>query len=221
MWWGRKWTVFLQSVIIVPTINQCSRNHRAACFKPFLRGSYLQSIPEITLSYQSIITATRVLFTSSLVSWATPQTCHSVELHLNYTYLMKVFGVALQSQWIWVMTQLIMVQSQTSMLPWDVSLDQTQFVLSVCFQSQSIGMNPLYVMVPCTLSASFAFMLPVATPPNAIVFSFGYLKVSDMVSLTVSSTTSPCAMKVVSSHFEGHKLTWQVKSTQKRSFSNR
>uniref|UniRef100_W5KLX2 Solute carrier family 13 member 5b n=1 Tax=Astyanax mexicanus TaxID=7994 RepID=W5KLX2_ASTMX len=56
----------------------------------------------------------------------------------------------------------------------------TLFLPVLASMSQSIGMNPLYVMVPCTLSTSFAFMLPVATPPNAIVFSYGYLKVSDM-----------------------------------------
>ncbi|XP_036454642.1 solute carrier family 13 member 5 [Colossoma macropomum] len=56
----------------------------------------------------------------------------------------------------------------------------TLFLPVLASMSQSVGMNPLYVMVPCTLSASFAFMLPVATPPNAIVFSYGYLKVSDM-----------------------------------------
>uniref|UniRef100_A0A096M3J0 Solute carrier family 13 member 5a n=1 Tax=Poecilia formosa TaxID=48698 RepID=A0A096M3J0_POEFO len=56
----------------------------------------------------------------------------------------------------------------------------TLFLPVLASMSQSISLNPLYVMIPCTLSASFAFMLPVATPPNALVFSSGFLKVSDM-----------------------------------------
>lgn len=51
----------------------------------------------------------------------------------------------------------------------------------VSLQARSIGIHPLYVMIPCALSASLAFMLPVATPPNAIVFAYGHLKVADMV----------------------------------------
>uniref|UniRef100_A0A8C5G7P6 Solute carrier family 13 member 5-like n=1 Tax=Gouania willdenowi TaxID=441366 RepID=A0A8C5G7P6_GOUWI len=73
----------------------------------------------------------------------------------------------------------------------------TLFLPILASMSQSIGLNPLYVMIPCTLSASMAFMLPVATPPNAIVFSSGFLKVSDMVSLeSCSTTTKMCLINI-------------------------
>ncbi|XP_020765132.1 solute carrier family 13 member 1 [Odocoileus virginianus] len=47
--------------------------------------------------------------------------------------------------------------------------------------AEAIHVNPLYILLPSTLCTSFAFLLPVANPPNAIVFSYGHLKVMDMV----------------------------------------
>ncbi|NXQ17472.1 S13A5 protein, partial [Peucedramus taeniatus] len=57
----------------------------------------------------------------------------------------------------------------------------TLFLPVFSSMAESIKIHPLYVMLPGTLSASFAFMLPVATPPNAIVFSYGHIHVLDMV----------------------------------------
>ena len=42
------------------------------------------------------------------------------------------------------------------------------------------GINPMLLMVPAALSASCAFMLPVATAPNAIVFGSGKIRIKDM-----------------------------------------
>lgn len=41
--------------------------------------------------------------------------------------------------------------------------------------------NPYYLLIPATLSCSLAFMFPISTPPNAIVFSSGYIKMHDMI----------------------------------------
>jgi sodium-dependent dicarboxylate transporter 2/3/5 len=44
-----------------------------------------------------------------------------------------------------------------------------------------LGVSPLLLCVPITLAASCAFMLPVATPPNAIVFASGVVSIPQMV----------------------------------------
>ncbi|XP_068119976.1 Na(+)/dicarboxylate cotransporter 3 [Hyperolius riggenbachi] len=43
-----------------------------------------------------------------------------------------------------------------------------------------LKVNPLYLMIPGTVGCSYAFMLPVSTPPNSIAFSTGHLMVKDM-----------------------------------------
>lgn len=39
----------------------------------------------------------------------------------------------------------------------------------------------ILLLMTAAVSASYAFMLPIATPPNAIVMSKGYVKISDML----------------------------------------
>ncbi|MEC5422892.1 DASS family sodium-coupled anion symporter [Virgibacillus sp. C22-A2] len=46
--------------------------------------------------------------------------------------------------------------------------------------SVALGVHPYSVMVIAAVAASSAFMLPVATPPNAVVFGSGYLRIPDM-----------------------------------------
>jgi len=56
-------------------------------------------------------------------------------------------------------------------------------VLAPVVAGIAIGLNIpiLNVLIPVTMASSCAFMLPMATPPNAIVFASGYVKVKQMV----------------------------------------
>ncbi|HCW75913.1 MAG TPA: sodium:dicarboxylate symporter, partial [Candidatus Marinimicrobia bacterium] len=60
----------------------------------------------------------------------------------------------------------------------------TQMILPI-LASVAIGMhiNPLLLMIPATLAASQAFMMPVATPPNAIVFGSERVEIRDMAKI--------------------------------------
>ncbi|MGB3351835.1 MAG: DASS family sodium-coupled anion symporter [Mycobacterium sp.] len=71
-----------------------------------------------------------------------------------------------------------------------------------------IGADPLLLTIPVALAATSAFMLPVATPPNAIVFGTGYVNIGSMVKggiwlnliaiLLISAATTTLAVWVFS-----------------------
>ena len=54
------------------------------------------------------------------------------------------------------------------------------FVPVVFGIADGLGIEPLYLAVPVTLASSCAFMMPVSTPPNAVVFSSGYIRIGEM-----------------------------------------
>lgn len=55
------------------------------------------------------------------------------------------------------------------------------FVPVVLGIADGMEINPLYLAIPVTLASSCAFMMPISTPPNAVVFSSGYIRMADMV----------------------------------------
>jgi sodium-dependent dicarboxylate transporter 2/3/5 len=47
--------------------------------------------------------------------------------------------------------------------------------------SQAAGVNPIEPALGATLGASMGFMMPISTPPNAIVYSSGYVPITSMM----------------------------------------
>ncbi|MCG6915742.1 anion permease, partial [bacterium BMS3Abin03] len=84
----------------------------------------------------------------------------------SFPHLLMVFLIA---------TTVILLTELTS------NTATTQMILPIMASvSIAIHLNPMLLMITATLSASMAFMLPVATPPNTIIFATGRVKIYQM-----------------------------------------
>ncbi|MHC4262047.1 MAG: SLC13 family permease [Planctomycetota bacterium] len=76
---------------------------------------------------------------------------------------------------------LVIVASMSFLTEITSNTATTQVLLPVLGSASiAAGLDPRLSMLPATIAASCAFMLPVATPPNAVAFSSGLIRMGDM-----------------------------------------
>ena len=74
--------------------------------------------------------------------------------------------------------------------------------------SQAAGVNPIEPAVGATLGASMGFMMPISTPPNAIVYSSGHVPISAMMKHGVALDIAGFIVIVTLVSLMGPYLTW-------------
>ena len=100
---------------------------------------------------------------SGLTLWLGEQLAPLVSIHLAILILASVLLV-------------IFLTEMTSNLATTATILPVMAAIAI-----KTGYDPLIFVIPVTLAASCAFMLPVATPPNAIVFSSGKVSIPRMM----------------------------------------
>ena len=54
-------------------------------------------------------------------------------------------------------------------------------LIILTFQASAMNVNPLHLILPGVIACNYSYMLPAATPPNAIVYAYGHMSIMDMV----------------------------------------
>lgn len=91
----------------------------------------------------------------------------------------QLSGLSAFSPWVLVLGMCLAVSFLTELTS---NAATTEMLLPiVAALAVAIEIHPLFLMIPVTLACSFAFMLPVATPPNALIFGTNRIQVMDMV----------------------------------------
>ena len=76
----------------------------------------------------------------------------------------------------------------------------TIFIPVVIGIANGLNINPFYLTVSVTMASSCAFMMPISTPPNAVVFSSGYIRMRDMIRAGVLLNIISVIVLVVVAH---------------------
>ncbi|WP_116124669.1 SLC13 family permease [Lewinella sp. IMCC34183] len=115
----------------------------------------------------------------------------------------------------WIATQLTLLQGISLLLLLFIIIAAVNFLTEITSNlattamllpvlapmAYSLGVHPYILLVAATVSASCAFMLPVATPPNAVVFGSGYLRIPDMVGKGIWMNVFSIALVVLAVYF--------------------
>ncbi|VDO49641.1 unnamed protein product [Haemonchus placei] len=91
-----------------------------------------------------------------------------------------------------VQLQIMIAASITAMTEFASNVSTGSILIPIVISiAESLQLHPLYLAMPATVACSFAFMLPMATPPNAIVFDTKIVGVLEMVGDFSSYTAQP------------------------------
>ena len=137
---------------------------RAKGGKPLLTWEEAERLPwGVIILFGGGLSIAAAFQSSELASWLGLKLASISGMHLFWIILIVSLSVNF-------LTEVISnVATASIMLPVLASL------------AEAINVHPFMLMIPATMTASCAFMLPIATGPNAIVFSSGELKMNDMV----------------------------------------
>jgi sodium-dependent dicarboxylate transporter 2/3/5 len=105
-----------------------------------------------------------LMFNTGLASWLGEGLAHTFQARTNFGVIALFTLVA------------ILISEATSN-----TASATMIVPVAIAVAQAAGTNPMQAALAATLGASMGFMLPVSTPPNAIVYGSGYVGIRQMV----------------------------------------
>ena len=150
------------SLLLIP-----SRPHSAAGSEPaprLLSWSEAATIPwGVLLTFGGGLAMAKAIQTSGLAAW--------MALNLQTLDGMPIFIILLVLVALIVfMTELVSNQATVS-----------TFLPIVLALATAISADPMQLTIPVALAASCAFMLPVATPPNSVIFASGSVNITEMM----------------------------------------